>query len=133
MAIGGGVDHAIGDGDRRSHHPPSFVERQLAATTVRPPVTLQNWTQEVIWFNLLVVIATPLLSLWGLCTTAFTARTFAFCTAYYVFNMIGMSADYSCLGSLANISVQGLRLVRTAILDEVIGSPPNRVPPTMVT
>jgi stearoyl-CoA desaturase (Delta-9 desaturase) len=76
--------------DRRSRHPESsFVQRQLAATSVLPPITLQNWTQEVIWFNLVVVTVTPLVSIWGLYTTVLTGKTFAFCVAYYLFNMIG--------------------------------------------
>ena len=75
--------------DRRSLKSLSFVQRQLAATPVRPPVTVQNWTKEVIWFNLGTVLLTPIVSLWGLYTTAFTAHTVAFCVFYYVFNMIG--------------------------------------------
>lgn len=67
----------------------TFVQQQLAATDVRPPVTLRNWAQEVVWFNLVVVIATPLASVYGLYTTPMGARTAAFCVLYYLFNMIG--------------------------------------------
>ena len=77
--------------DRRSHspHAGSFVRRQLAGTSARPPISWKNWTQEVIWFNLLVVSLTPVLSLYGLLTTPSDARTVWFCAVYYVFNMLG--------------------------------------------
>lgn len=83
--------------DRRSHH--SFVQRQLAAAPTRPPLSLENWASEVIWFNLAVISTTPLVSLYGLCTTSLAARTAAFCLFYYVFNMIGITGGYHRLWS----------------------------------
>ena len=80
--------HQIGEADRRSRG--SFVQRQLTSTPVRPPLTSQNWTKEIIWFNLITVIATPLVSLYGLVTTMFCGKTFVFCIVYYLFNMIGV-------------------------------------------
>lgn len=51
---------------------------------------LWSWADRIIWFNLLVVTGTPLISLYGIFTTAFNPATVTFCVAYYVFNMIGM-------------------------------------------
>lgn len=79
------------EGDRRSYQgTSSFVQRQLASTPRRPALSLTNWTSEIIWFNLVVVVATPVLSIYGLCSTPFTARTAVFCVLYYLYNMIGM-------------------------------------------
>ncbi|KIP09833.1 hypothetical protein PHLGIDRAFT_28800 [Phlebiopsis gigantea 11061_1 CR5-6] len=69
----------------------AYIQNQLASTPVRPPLTFQNWTKEIIWFNVIVVTTTPVASIYGLLTTTFYWKTFALCVAYYLFNMIGMS------------------------------------------
>lgn len=51
--------------------------------------TLYDTLQAIIWFNLLVVSITPLVSLYGLLTTPWHFRTAMFCVSYHVFNMIG--------------------------------------------
>lgn len=48
-----------------------------------------GWMRNVIWFNLLVVTITPLVSLYGILTTPIHRFTAIFCVVYYVFNMIG--------------------------------------------
>ncbi|KAI0685994.1 delta 9-fatty acid desaturase protein [Cytidiella melzeri] len=55
--------------------------------------------EDVIWFNLLVVTLTPLLSLYGLLTTPTHHATLVFCVLYHVFNMIGVTAGYHRLWS----------------------------------
>ncbi|KAI0092540.1 delta 9-fatty acid desaturase protein [Irpex rosettiformis] len=61
--------------------------------------TLFESIGTVIWFNLVVVSITPLVSLYGLFTTPWHSRTVLFCVAYYVFNMIGVTAGYHRLWS----------------------------------
>ena len=51
---------------------------------------LLKYLDTVIWFNLVVVSVTPLVSLYGLFTTPWHYRTAMFCVAYHVLNMIGM-------------------------------------------
>lgn len=76
--------------DRRSpictpQNPSSFSFRgQLTTGWV-----LWSWAREIIWFNFLVVSLTPLISIYGLCTTPVKSWTVAFSVSYYVFNMIG--------------------------------------------
>lgn len=52
------------------------------------------WADRIIWFNLLVVAITPLVSLYGILTTPFDAATAVFCVACYVCNMIGMCISF---------------------------------------
>ena len=66
-----------------------YVDKLLRSTEPLPPITRSNWYKEVRWFNLLVIIITPLLSIYGAATTNLDVRTFWFCVFYYVFNMIG--------------------------------------------
>ena len=54
-----------------------------------PPITWRNWHRQIRWFNLAVVVLTPLLAVYGLYTTTLTTPTVLFSAAYYVFNMIG--------------------------------------------
>ena len=50
---------------------------------------LLEYLDTVIWFNLVVVSVTPLVSLYGLFTTPWHYRTAMFCVAYHALNMIG--------------------------------------------
>ncbi|KAK7696572.1 hypothetical protein QCA50_001230 [Cerrena zonata] len=70
----------------------SFVARQLDASTPLPPVTWSNLSERIIWFNLITVILTPLLSLYGILTTRVTSQTLIFSIVYYVWNMLGITA-----------------------------------------
>ncbi|KAI0786460.1 delta 9-fatty acid desaturase protein [Abortiporus biennis] len=67
----------------------SFIRRQLQSSKPLPPITLANFLERIIWFNVIVVSMTPLISLYGLWTTRFDSRTFKFCVGYFLFNMIG--------------------------------------------
>ena len=66
-----------------------YVDKLIRGAEPRPPVTWSNWHKEVRWFNLSVIVITPLVALYGAVTTHLDARTFWFCAFYYVFNMIG--------------------------------------------
>ncbi len=83
------IRHSLARLDRRSRSPQSFIRRQLTSTPIRPAVSWSNWTKEIIWFNLIVVTTTPLISLYGIFTTSWNSKTLGFCVSYYVFNMIG--------------------------------------------
>lgn len=61
-----------------------------------PPVTWQNFYKEIRWFNLAVVVLTPILALYGLWTTKLQTLTVIFSVAYYVFNMIGECSNVAC-------------------------------------
>ena len=54
-----------------------------------PPITWSNWYTEVRWFNIFVIVVTPLVALYGALTTHLETRTFWFSVFYYVFTMIG--------------------------------------------
>jgi hypothetical protein len=66
-----------------------YVDKLLRNAEPLPPITWSNWYREVRWFNLSVIVLTPLAALYGALTTHLDARTFWFCAFYYVFNMIG--------------------------------------------
>lgn len=67
----------------------SFAARTLKASEHLPTLTWTNWHTQVVWFNLIVIVTTPTISLYGAFTTKLSTATFAFCVFYYVFNMIG--------------------------------------------
>ena len=69
--------------------PDKYVDKLLRNAEPLPPVTWSNWYKEVRWFNLSVIVITPLVALYGALTTHLETRTFWFCVFYYVFNMIG--------------------------------------------
>lgn len=66
-----------------------YVDKLLRNAQPLPPITWSNWHKQVRWFNLSVIIITPLVALYGAATTRLDARTLWFCVLYYVFNMIG--------------------------------------------
>ena len=51
--------------------------------------TVWTWGSQIRWFNLIVVVATPLMSLYGAYTTTLKTNTFIFCILCYLINMIG--------------------------------------------
>lgn len=87
------------DSDNESR---SFVDRQLAATTPLPPITWTTLFGRIIWFNLITVTLTPLLSLYGIFTTRATPPTVVFSIVYYVWNMLGRS----CPGVKSTMNVE---------------------------
>jgi len=66
-----------------------YVDKLLQNADPLPPITWSNWHKEVRWFNLSVIVITPLVALYGALTTHLEMQTFWFCVLYYVFNMIG--------------------------------------------
>jgi len=66
-----------------------YVDKLLRKAEPLPPITWSNWHKEIRWFNLSVIVVTPLVALYGALTTHLETRTFWFCVSYYVFNMIG--------------------------------------------
>ena len=68
----------------------SFVDRQLEASLPLPPVTWSTLSGRIIWFNLITVALTPVVSFYGIFTTRATSKTVIFSIAYYVWNMLGM-------------------------------------------
>jgi len=66
-----------------------YVDKLLRKADPLPPITWSNWYREIRWFNLSVIVITPLVALYGALTTRLETRTFWFCVSCYVFNMIG--------------------------------------------
>lgn len=79
---------------------PGASQQDFASQTLiippLPPVTWQNFYKEIRWFNLGVVVLTPILALYGLWTTKLQTPTVLFSVAYYVFNMIGECSNAAC-------------------------------------
>jgi len=75
-------------------HSDKYVDQLLRNADPLPPITWANWYREVRWFNLSVIVITPLAALYGALTTHLDPRTFWFCVFYYVFNTIG---EFLCL------------------------------------
>ncbi|GJE84774.1 delta 9-fatty acid desaturase protein [Phanerochaete sordida] len=98
ISCGGWLDSWIPIHYHRSHH--AFSQRQAGASaSVRDNAQQSNYTNDVLWFNVFVVITTPLVSIYGLCSTPFSPRMAAFCVLYYLLNMIGITAGYHRLWS----------------------------------
>ena len=70
-------------------NPDKYADKLLRNAEPLPPITWSNWYREVRWFNLSVIVITPLVALYGALTTRLETRTLLFCVLYYVFNMIG--------------------------------------------
>ena len=66
-----------------------YVDKLLRSADPLPPISWSNWYNEIRWFNLSVIVITPLVALYGALTSRLESRTFWFCVFYYVFNMIG--------------------------------------------
>ena len=66
-----------------------YVDKLLRDAEPSPPIAWSNWYKEVRWFNLSVIVITPLVASYGALTTHLETPTFWFCVLYYVFNMIG--------------------------------------------
>lgn len=86
---GPGVLTSSGYRTRPAPRTKSVSSRSLQLTAPRPPITRTNFIYEIRWFNLAVVTLTPLLSIYGLCTTKLHKATIAFSIVCYVVNMIG--------------------------------------------
>lgn len=84
-------DSASSDSAATSGIPDSdkYVDKLLRKADPLPPISWSNWHREIRWFNLSVIVITPLVALYGALTTRLETRTFWFCVSYYVFNMIG--------------------------------------------
>ena len=70
-----------------------YVDKLLRNADPLPPITWSNWYREIRWFNLSVIVITPLVAFYGALTTRLDTCTFWFCVFYYVFNMIGGCSD----------------------------------------
>ena len=82
------------------------MDKLLRSAQPLPPITWSNWYREIRWFNLSVVLITPLIASYGALTTHLETRTFWFCAFYYVFNMIGGSAvRIQCTTSCAYVVI----------------------------
>ena len=93
-----------------------YVDKLIRGAEPLPPITWSNWYKEVRWFNLSVIVITPLVALYGALTTHLDVRTFWFCAFYYVFNVIGgFFGLFLGLVLLSNFVAytQGSRLVRS--------------------
>lgn len=66
-----------------------YVDKLLRNVEPSPSISWSNWYKEVRWFNLSVIVVTPLVASYGAVTTHLDWRTFCFCLFYYLFNMIG--------------------------------------------
>ncbi|KAI0260500.1 delta 9-fatty acid desaturase protein [Gloeopeniophorella convolvens] len=78
-------------------HKPKIVPDDRAVTLhLNGPHS--RWLQEYIlrirWFNLLVEISLPLVTLYGAYTTTMTVKTLLFCIILYIMNMLGITAGY---------------------------------------
>ena len=87
-----------------------YVDKLLRDADPLPPITWSNLYREIRWFNLSVIVITPLVALYGALTTFLETRTFWFCVFYYVFNMIG--GFPACCGTTPSDSVGDVQELR---------------------
>lgn len=63
------------------------------------PVTSQNWHKFINWPQSILLIATPLIALYGLFTTPIQSKTLIWTVLYYAFTGLGITAGYHRLWS----------------------------------
>jgi stearoyl-CoA desaturase (delta-9 desaturase) len=63
------------------------------------PVTSKNWTKFVNWPQSILLLATPLIALYGVFTTELTKKTLIWSIVYYFITGLGITAGYHRLWS----------------------------------
>ncbi|KAI0069240.1 delta 9-fatty acid desaturase protein [Artomyces pyxidatus] len=79
----------------------SVGDRTPASKSISPrhPHPFALLLRRIRWFNLSVEVSLPLLTVYGICTTAKESSTLMFCLLCYFLNMIGITAGYHRLWS----------------------------------
>ncbi|KAI9014494.1 stearoyl-CoA desaturase [Phycomyces nitens] len=58
------------------------------------PTTASNWHKHVNWPQSILLLGTPLIGLYGLCTTELQTKTFVWAVIYYFITGLGITAGY---------------------------------------
>jgi stearoyl-CoA desaturase (Delta-9 desaturase) len=74
--------------------PDNYVEHMLKTVNPLPPVTIHNWWKEVNYLTTIVLTVVPLLSIYGMFTTALVEKTAVWSIIYYFFTGLGITAGY---------------------------------------
>ncbi|KAJ3483709.1 hypothetical protein NLI96_g6129 [Meripilus lineatus] len=110
---------ATQNSEGNARHSPALKRRcpsffiSLLHRLLGPPTkfnVLRSWIRQIIWFNLLTVLTTPLLSLYGVLTTTSNSNTIFFSIAYYILNMIGVTAGKFAQGLISYTASKPLEL-----------------------
>ncbi|GBE87551.1 delta 9-fatty acid desaturase protein [Sparassis latifolia] len=79
--------------------PDNYVSWTLKNQTSRPPITWDNWWQEMNWLNLSILTITPVIALWGAFYVKLRWETFVWSVFYYYVTGLGITAGYHRLWS----------------------------------
>ncbi|KAL1925314.1 uncharacterized protein VTP21DRAFT_197 [Calcarisporiella thermophila] len=63
------------------------------------PITINNWYKYVNWLNVAFILGTPLVSLYGICTTEIQIKTLIWAVIYYYYTGLCITAGYHRLWS----------------------------------
>lgn len=69
----------------------NYVSHLLRTTKPRPAITWQNFAGELNWFNVVLLIAVPVMGIIGACFTKLRWETALFSIFYYFFTGLGSS------------------------------------------
>ncbi|PWN44028.1 putative stearoyl-CoA desaturase [Ceraceosorus guamensis] len=74
--------------------PDDYVTRTLEREPALPPIQWKNLLSEIQWVSAIVLTTTPLLAVYGLCTTKMTWPTAIWSLIYYFWTGLGITAGY---------------------------------------
>ncbi|KAJ9112530.1 hypothetical protein QFC22_006287 [Naganishia vaughanmartiniae] len=74
--------------------PDNYVTKTLNAQKRLPPLTWRNLAANIEWISLLALTLTPVLTIYGICTTSWNTKTFWWSVIYYYITGLGITAGY---------------------------------------
>jgi len=74
--------------------PDDYVTRTLAREPALPPIEWKNLLSEIQWVSAIVLTTTPLLAIYGMCTTSLNWKTGVWAVIYYFMTGLGITAGH---------------------------------------
>ncbi|PWN96938.1 putative stearoyl-CoA desaturase [Tilletiopsis washingtonensis] len=74
--------------------PDDYVTRTLQREPALPPIQWKNILSEIQWVSFIILTSTPLLAVYGMCTTPLQLKTAVWAGVYYFFTGLGITAGY---------------------------------------
>ncbi|KAI5481749.1 hypothetical protein MNV49_000026 [Pseudohyphozyma bogoriensis] len=72
----------------------NYVRRVLAKEKPLPPITVATLLPNIQWVSFLALTVTPMVAVYGACTTALQTKTLVWCVVYYFITGLGITAGY---------------------------------------
>ncbi|KIY44080.1 hypothetical protein FISHEDRAFT_52032 [Fistulina hepatica ATCC 64428] len=79
--------------------PANYVKNIVEKVKPLPPVTWSNWHKEINWISVTLLTVTPILAIYGMCTTTLRWETGLLMLGYYFYSGLSITAGYHRLWS----------------------------------